>query len=165
MDKIIHSNIEKYPLTGQDVMLLCKGKVNVMRYSDLENKSLDEILGQYRACIILIEYANQHVGHWVLLFEKPDKTFEYYNSFGYPIDYNYPKNPVLQKKLFGLRVIVNKNCLQSKKEDINTCGRYCVLRLNYRNISLESFNRLLTQNKAYTSDFWVSICSTNFLDF
>lgn len=164
MDKIIQNNLEKYPLNGKDVLDLCKGKVNVLRYSDLQDKTLDQILGEHKACIILIEYPDKQIGHWVLLFQHPDGVLEYYNSFGFPVDYPN-KTPIIQSKLYGLRVIVNNQCLQSKKDNINTCGRYCVLRLNYKHLDMRDFNRLLTQNKAYNSDFWVSVCTQNFLDF
>lgn len=168
MDKIIQAGIEQYPLSGSDIATLTKGKTNILRYSQLEDKSLDEILGQYGACIILLEYPNQTIGHWVLLFRHKNGDIEYYNSFAYPIDYvgqGIKLKPIIQQKLIGKRVIVNKECLQKKKEDINTCGRYCVLRLFFRDTSLQNFNKLLTQNSAYYPDFWVSCFTTQFIDF
>lgn len=164
MDAIIKKTAESYPLTGEDINKLTNNKCNIWAYSQITDKSLDEILGNNRSAIILLEYTGTSIGHWVALFEHQNGVIEYYNSLGFPIDYQQDKQ-ILTQKLYGYRVIQNKQQLQSKSSDINTCGRYAVLRLNYRNISLQDFNKLLTQNKAYDADFWVSIATCNFLTF
>lgn len=168
MDQIIMSTLQSYPLSGHDIKELTKGKTNILKYEDCENLTLEQILGEHKACIILLEYPEQEVGHWIVLFQYKDGTYEYFNSFGYPIDYiarGLSRKPILQQKLMGKKVITNTECLQSKNKDISVCGRYCILRLNYRNASLREFNNNLTQNKAYSSDFWVSVCTNNFLNF
>lgn len=164
MDAIIKQTAESYPLTGEDINKLTNNKCNIWAYSQITDKSLDEILGNNRSAIILLEYTGKSVGHWVALFEHKNGIIEYYNSLGFPIDYQQDKQ-ILTQKLYNYRVIQNKQQLQSKSSDINTCGRYAVLRLNYRNISLQVFNKLLTQNKAYDPDFWVSVATCNFLTF
>lgn len=164
MDKIIKDTAEGYPLSGEDIHNLTKGTCNIWAYSQITNKSLDEILGKNRSSIILLEYNGKSIGHWIALFEHQNGDIEYYNSLGYPMDYQQDRQ-ILTQKLYGYRVIQNKQQLQSKSQDINTCGRYCVLRLNYRNLSIQDFNKLLSQNKAYTPDFWVSVSTCNFLNF
>jgi hypothetical protein len=164
MDKIISSSLEKYPLTGEDIHGLTKGSCNIFKYSALEPLSLETILGKNKCAIILLEYAGRDIGHWVLLFKNKDDSYTFYNSLGYPIDYQM-QPPILSMKLMGKKIYNNNAKIQSKASDINTCGRWCILRLNYRNLTNQQFNKLLTQNKCYSPDFWVTICSTNFLDF
>ena len=165
LDKIIQDSLESYPLTGMDIINLLKGKTNVMKYNDLENLALSEILGKHKACVILYEYPNQEVGHWTALFEHPDGSLEYFNSFAYGLDYNpsVKTKPILATKLIGYKVIVNTNQLQSKKSDVNTCGRHCVARLAYRHLQLKDFVKLLTTNKSYNPDFWSCVLTTIFV--
>ena len=74
-------------------------KVNILKFSELKGKTIDEILGKYKKCIILIEQDKIDTGHWCLLHivypKGKSKYLEWFDSYGcYPSsEFNYiPKS-------------------------------------------------------------------------
>jgi hypothetical protein len=52
----------------------------------------------------------------------------------------------------GCSVEYNHTKLQKKIRDVNTCGRWCCMRLGMRDIELKDFVRLFTHNKYLSPD-------------
>ena len=170
IDEII-KNGENYDLSGTDILRITDNKTNIYKYEDLENvQYLDEIFNLYGAAIILYQTAEKY-GHWVSLIKKSNKLLEFYDPYGINVDdeLNIDNNYHLRihgGKLVphltsliekgGWRVEVNKTQIQKIKEDVNTCGRYCALRVRFKNLSMLKFNNLFLNNKCYDSDFWAS---------
>jgi hypothetical protein len=158
---------EEIDLTGEDLHRMTDGKSNIIKYSDLRHyNNINDALGQYGACIILHE-EEMNYGHWVLLFKVNNTTLEHFDSYGLTIEQELriaPQTtdeqgrPLLSTLInkSGYKLIENLHQLQRKKEDVNTCGRFVVVRLRFRDEPLNEFIKLLTKNHHFDPDFWVS---------
>lgn len=131
---------------------------NIVSYSDIKKyKNIDDLLGNDNKCIILYE-TKKNSGHWTCLY-KVEKTIFFFDSYGNNIDLQLkfiPKqiNESLgqdHKKLIELlynspyKVEFNEYKLQKLKKDINTCGRWVLIRLMYPNISIKYFKNLFSK--------------------
>lgn len=170
MDKKILES-ERFDLSGSDIMRMTDGKTKIISYEQLEHiNSLEELLHPYGAVIILYQTSANH-GHWVVVLDKGNKQIEFYDPYGIKPDEELNIDNAYHLRIHGGRltphfsalilkggfsVEYNKERLQRVLAHVNTCGRYCVLRVIFRSLSLKEFNKLLTGNKHYTPDFWVS---------
>jgi hypothetical protein len=170
LDKII-KDAERFDLSGQDILRITDHKTSIMTYEELENvTSLEEIFKPHGAVVILYQ-TSENFGHWVALLNNGDKRLEFYDPYGLNVDeelnldndYNIRTHGgVLQPHLSilikqgGYKVTYNNVRLQEMLEDVNTCGRYCAMRIRFRDISMKKFNGLLTNNHHYTPDMWIS---------
>jgi len=169
IDKQI-SNAENYNLSDSDIKRITDNKCNVIAYSDLENvSSIDEILNPYDACIILYQL-EENQGHWVALIKHSPTELEFFGSYGLKIDeqlkfskfnlrrHNGVEIPHLSVLIShsNYKVISNTAKLQKFKKDVNTCGRWCAMRVRFRDVPIKRFQQLFTQNQYYDGDFWIS---------
>jgi len=168
MDQKI-KNAEKLDLSGEDIMRMCKNKVKIISYEDMENyKTIDDVFDTNNATIILYE-TQKNFGHWTLLLK--DKNLEFFDPYGLKpdeelnIDNKYNSrihNGIVVPHLTHLlnksnyRIIINRKRLQQFLENINTCGRWCVARVLLRHFTLSKFQKLFTDNVNHTPDFWVT---------
>lgn len=170
MDKIIEK-YETVDLSGSDIHRMCKGKVRIIVYEDMEKYTkVDDIFDQWNATIILYE-TRKNFGHWTLLLKHSDTVLEFFDSYGLKVDeelkfdHNYNSRihngqvvPHLTY-LLGLsnyELIQNRKKLQLLLKDVNTCGRWVVARTILRDIHLLQFQKLMTENKNHNPDFWVT---------
>ena len=161
---------EDYDLSDDDVLRITDNQTKIFLYSDLENvNTIDEILEPYDCCVILYQL-EANIGHWVCLIKRGARKIEFFDPYGLSIDeelkyskYNLRKHngevvphltALLEKSNYKIKS--NKVQLQQFKEHVNTCGRYCALRIRFKDISISKFIDLLTKNKYYNSDFWAS---------
>ncbi len=156
----IFNEYERIPLSDKNMLQLVDGKANVIIYPNIIHyKTIDDVLGPYKACFILFE-SKVRYGHWCLLFELDSGELEFFNPYGgYPddsLDY-IPKNfrdksnqnyPYLSMLLLKSRypLTYNEHKFQVMVKGINTCGRWCAVRLAFRHISLEDFYKLFKDN-------------------
>lgn len=135
----------KTPLTDGDLeRYFGSGKNSeVMKYSDLANyRTIDELLPlpiDFR--IVLVEQ-EKNIGHWVCIL-KYKNVIESFNSYGKDIDRQKDTFGAIKNRLLGQQTdyltklvkkskynyVINKTPFQSKEEGINTCGRWCILRI------------------------------------
>jgi hypothetical protein len=135
----------KTPLTDGDLeRYFGSGKNSeVMKYSDLANyRTIDELLPlpiDFR--IVLVEQ-EKNIGHWVCIL-KYRNVIESFNSYGKDIDRQKDTFGAIKNRLLGQQTdyltklvkkskynyVINKTPFQSKEEGINTCGRWCILRI------------------------------------
>lgn len=170
MDTLV-DNSERIDLSGKDIMRMVDGQTRILPYEQLKTyNNLEQILSPYGTCVLLYE-TKENFGHWVVLIDRGSGMLEFYDSYGLKpdeelqIDNQYhlrihggvltPHLTALIKS-GGWSVKYNNKQLQKQLSDVNTCGRYCVMRILYKDISIQKFNDLLTKNKHYDSDFWVS---------
>ena len=161
---------EQYDLSDDDILRITDNKTKIFLYSDLENVNhIDEILQQYDCCVILYQL-EANIGHWVCLIKRGARKIEFFDPYGLSIDeelkyskYNLRKHngeivphltALLEKSNYKIKS--NKVQLQQFKQHINTCGRYCALRIRFKDVSINKFIDLLTKNKSYDADFWAS---------
>lgn len=165
--KIINK-LKKKSLSGDDVLKLLNNKAKLIIYSDLENfKHIDDALENNGNLIILYE-TKQSYGHWTCLFrnELKPNVISFFDPYGLKPDDELrfvPKHfkkisgqnyPLLSALLIesGYKIEYNEYKLQQSLEDINTCGRHCVVRILMKVLSLEDYVKLLKSFKKYSPD-------------
>jgi len=145
-------------LSDKQVLKLINGRANLILYPDLHKyKNIDEILNPFGACILLYE-AKPKYGHWCCIFKVNDKLIEYFNPYGgfeegfpddsleyIPIDFRLKSNqyyPYLSILMYNspYELSYNEHPFQKHGVNIKTCGRWCALRLIFRNLSLDEFD-------------------------
>ena len=164
-------------LSGEDVLELTDHRCRIIKYSDLMFiSSIDEILDVDGSIIILYQKTSNS-GHFCLLTNKyKEGSLYFFDPYGYYIDDELKLSDFQIRNMNGIEVphlthliensnydlIVNKIKYQEFKEHVNTCGRHCVTRLNYINLSDEEYNNFLKKNSHYNPDFWVSVLTIDF---
>jgi hypothetical protein len=155
MEKAI-KKYAKYSLSNSDIENLLDHKMNLILYPELAKfDNIDDVLGPYGACVIL--YLTRHnYGHWVCIFRRPGNKLEFFDSYGLMPDdelkfvsenirrelkQDYPHLTWLLYNS-GYKIEFNHHKFQKKGSDIATCGRWVVLRLLLRDISLTQFINL-----------------------
>ncbi len=156
MDKIINY-YEDVALSDKDILNMLEGRVNIVLYPDLYKYSnLDQILGQYGACILLFE-AKPNYGHWVCLFKQSYEEVCFFNPYGgFPDDSLLHINKSFRKESHQLKPLLtnflinsrykltyNEFDFQRKAPEIKTCGRHCVVRLLNRDLDLYEYKKYL----------------------
>tara|TARA_R110000782_G_scaffold16495_1_gene47177 strand:- start:385 stop:1356 length:972 start_codon:yes stop_codon:yes gene_type:complete len=151
----------EYSLSGNDI--LENVDCNLIKLSEIKNyNSIDALLKNNR-CVILFEN-RMNVGHWTCMYKRGNTIF-FFDSYGNDMKGVYdfvPKNinQSLQQNFKDLvkllynspyKVEYNDYELQKDADGINTCGRWCIIRMEYPQLSLDQFNKLF-KNKALSPD-------------
>src|ERR1700691_1710743 len=136
----------------EDVYKLAESNTNVILYSDLNKyDNIQDILYPYNACIFL--YLNkENYGHWCCVFKYPNQDgYECFDSYGIVPDdelkwttdqfrlSNGQYWPQLTYLLWHQDEPVEYNNYKFQGKNSSTCGLWCALRLNNRDMSLEEF--------------------------
>lgn len=160
MDRLVKS-LESKSFSGEEIKTIADGAVNVVRYRDLQDfNSIDDVLGEHGAAAILFE-TRPNYGHWCLLFKVDNDTLEFFDPYGYALDEQAQYVPKKFLHESGMDVaelsmliaaspydlVVNKDPLQKLKDNINSCGRWVGLRLAFRDVPLEVFQKLFYKQK------------------
>jgi hypothetical protein len=174
-------NAETIALTMEEVMQICLGKTNMVKYSELPNcQSLfdDNVLGKYHCCILYWETSSRTMGHYTsLIYQSQSNILELYDSYGMNLSQLYDMantSEELTNHVRYLDILVNKAVseqnvnfiynnrrMQRRVDNINTCGRYASLRNRLMNLSLSQFNAFLTHHEM-TPDEMVSALTVMF---
>lgn len=129
---------EDTPLTDDDVRAMLGEKAMPIKYSELKDRSLDELLPPtgYHFQIILLECAPCK-GHWVALLRN-NGVLNYFNSYGKAFDKDLNVVPACVRAILGETPNTIKNFLDGHEcssmmtklqgPRSETCGRYVVLR-------------------------------------
>jgi hypothetical protein len=170
MDKYLQS-AEKIDLTGQDIVNITGGNVSIIIYSDLQDIDNIDNLFEKSDCVAVLYETRKDFGHWTALIKHNTNTIEFFDPYGLQPDeelkyasYNVRKTPdgMLEPHLSFLikssnyNFIYNKIKLQRWLPEVNTCGRHIALRIKFKNMSLQEYTRLLTHNRCYDADLWVT---------
>lgn len=150
-------------LSDKDIMNIIDGRANLVTYPNLHKyKNIDQLLGEYGACIILFAWKSLYYGHWCLIFKVNDHTLEFFNSYGgvfkgYPdetlkvIEKKYAREsnqdyPYLSHLMYNspYDLTYNEYKFQGERNDIKTCGRHCAIRLICRYLPLDDYYQFLT---------------------
>lgn len=143
-------------------------KEDVITYSDLEQfDNIEQVLEHDKAWKIILIEEEENFGHWVVIM-RYGKTIEHFNSYGskpsYELDLLSDKkndelgqddkylNRLLTLALGKYKVVYNKKQFQMLENNINTCGRFVVLRLitmQYYNMDLSKFIKYMEQLKKH----------------
>lgn len=167
----------KIALSDKQVLKLVHGKANIVLYPELiYYDNIDQILGRYGACFLLFE-SKPNYGHWTCLIRRGN-TIEFFDPYsGYPDDnlkfvpeeFKHKSNqdkPYLSMLLLNspYKLEYNEFDFQNKKQGVNTCGRWCAMRILFKYLTIEEFASLfLNKNgdKMVTYlTMWVNITNT-----
>jgi len=142
-------------LSGKQMLDLMDNKCNLVQYREVENyKSIDSLLGDYHKCILLY-HTSENFGHWCALY-RVGKTVYFFDSYGVIVDDQLKFLPkdlredlnsqhrYLTELLYKSDYMVEYNQYQFQKKSplINSCGRWCVNRLRYPDISVDEYHKL-----------------------
>ena len=137
--------------------------IKVVPYSDIKNyHTINDLLAPFDKVVILYRTAHTY-GHWCCIFRSRERDeIEFFDPYGLIIDdqlsYNNDKQfqrQYGQNHFFLTRLLAevnedvsyNHHKLQKFGPNINTCGRWCILRLLNTDLSLKDFKRLLDVEK------------------
>ena len=159
------------PMSGEDIIIEMNGKVDVYSYFQiLDFKNIDELLGKYKK-VVLLYHTSSNYGHWCCLYEN-NKQIYFFDSYGLKPDaeLNFiPHNlrndlnqhhKYLTLLLYNSKKIINYNQYQLQKvsPNIQTCGRWCCLRLQYPEISVNEFKNIFDKtSKLISNDHLVTL--------
>lgn len=151
------------PLSGADLLMIYhklggKGVPNIIKYNEMEGKTLEQILGSSGKAIILFMNSD-NFGHWCALYRNKN-GINFFDSYGTQPDKQYDFIPnhistklnghirkltrmLYQAKRSGIPVNYNEYELQNWNDKrVATCGRWCVTRIAYPDISVDDFDRI-----------------------
>lgn len=163
MDGLVKEEQTK-SLSKSEVEYITEGKCKVVLYADLVGFStLEEAAAPYDACICLFE-SRPLYGHWVCWFKVDEEKWEWFDSYGVRPDGELKwlskeaKEQTQQSDFItqlvknssaNTRMIYNQVPLQKFAKDINTCGRWCAVRIRKRELPLKAFQELFYKNGDY----------------
>ena len=154
--------------------------VKFVHYQKLSKYSkLEDMFSSEKNVILFFPVESEASGHFVCLMQYPDGTVSYFCPYGMtPAQDISQSTRVLQYdqrvrdsllhlieafKQGGKRLIVNTQPLQSRADDIATCGKHCTARILFKSIvdPAEYFNFLtldpITKSRSVTKDEIVSL--------
>lgn len=150
-------------LSDKQLKKLACGRVSIILYPNLhEYKTIDDVLGPYRAAIILF-MAKPRYGHWCLLFQLDANTIEFFNPYGgfpdhsleyIPMEFRKKSNQVhtiLSKLMLNspYELTYNEFAFQKQSKNIKTCGRWCIVRLCNKDLDLYQFRDYINNLSKY----------------
>jgi hypothetical protein len=149
-------------LSGDEILNSMNNKCNLITYKDIINyNTIEDLLGKYKKCVLLY-HTSQNYGHWTCIYEYK-KTIYFFDSYGVIPDDELKflckdlkeelnsNHRYLTKLLYdsSKKIEYNEYQLQEKKEGINTCGRHCINRLRYPQISVDDYYKIFKDASKY----------------
>jgi hypothetical protein len=135
--------IREYALSNDDINEILGTDTKVFTYPKFfEFEHIDEAFDREGRCVFLFLTENEHTGHWLCMFKRPE-GIEYFDSYGDKPDAQ--RDWLSEEKLIelgeptarltellrnsGQRVYYNTFQYQVERSDISSCGRWCASRL------------------------------------
>ena len=130
-----------------------------LRFVDWVNfrgHTLHQLLQNSTGAVLLLDHKGADVGHYVL-FHKVGNHVEYFDSYGLAPDRLVSILQFDDKDTHRYLNIVKDtkkhyHRLQERRADINTCGRYAVMRYNVGFFSYEQFVSMLHHGSLHPDD-------------
>ena len=130
--------------------------LNFVDWVNFRGNSLSQLMGKSQGVIVLLEHHGKDNGHFVLFLKKGSHT-EYFDSYGLAPLRLVGILGFDEKETKRFMHIVSK-CkkhyvqFQAKRADINTCGRYAVMRFNCNFASFREFAGIVQHRMLHTDD-------------
>jgi hypothetical protein len=163
--------IKEKPLSNFDIKKYLPD-AKIITYDELSTyNDINELLQKDKDYAIMLYENSENVGHWVCILKPNANTIEFFDPYGLEPDkqlkyseYSNDGNKYLTNLLNKTtqRVIYNPIAYQKEKQDINTCGRWCVARVitMLNGISLDKFYKMFVNTKKETKKDYDSIVSS-----
>ena len=141
-DKVLH--MEGVPLSGDD-MSRYNPRAHLFLEHEVHGKSREWMLGKHGEYILLYEFPGKSVGHWVCGWELPDGSIHHFDPYGKSPNFYTPEKPYLQVLQQG-PFSYSKTDYQGHSRSLDTCGRHCLVRLQFREHSDAEYTGLIHRN-------------------
>lgn len=157
--------IKAYPLSNDDINIILEPDTKIISYPEFATmNSIDDMFDNLGRCVFLFLTTSETSGHWLCMFKRSNNTIEYFDSYGEKpeaqrcwlsqeqLDELGEGEPYLMKLLkeSNCKVFYNTVQYQKEREDINSCGRWCVARLICKDMSnLQFYNTIKDLIKQY----------------
>lgn len=147
-------NKKNIALSNYKVNELLKDKTKILTYKQLPKfNNINDLLNPYNN-FILLYLSKLNFGHWVCILKHKDRI-EFFDPYGgdtlpdsqldkirdivkYQTNQNYP---YLTKLLYDSNkpIEYNNYKFQKRENDINTCGRHCIVRVLLKDMLLDDY--------------------------
>ncbi len=124
------------PLSDGAVRDALGDDARILKYSELKNYSMDELLPTVNSFFIVLLEEEKNRGHWTAMMRLKE-GFYYFNSYGQMFDSDISVIPRCIRRILGedgrqfRRLLDGRLCDYNKTklqgETSQTCGRWCVL--------------------------------------
>jgi len=168
----------KDPIDDLEIKKYLKN-AKIMTYNHLSSiPNIETLLPTDKSYILLLYLETPSSGHWVSLM-RYGKTIEYFDSYGGKIDAPLLWLPIHEREPLGtaspyltrllndalnrFKVVYNPVSYQTKKNDVNTCGRHSIFRIKNlleKNMDLKKFNNYISKLKTDSKLSFDEIVST-----
>lgn len=167
----IIKNNEKRPISVLDISHELDSKVNIFTYTQLKQKydigkELIDLVSPYNKMIILYEFENTNIGHFIAVIYHPNtKTFYHFDPYGLEPDEELDFHELYLTKLYraairnNYNIFINKFKFQSQKNDIDTCGRWCIIRCRFYDLDQKKFEYFMKNLNLKTLDDFVTFAT------
>lgn len=150
-------------LSDGDLRMLLPG-VPIMSYPQLaiHTGSLRDAMDARGRLLLFLPVRDERTGHWVAVMWRRG-AYHYFDPYGLPLDAARayaadPRRvgvdrPLLERLLLreGRPVVESRVRFQRQRQDITTCGAWCVLRLMHASLSDSKFARMIAAQLAALS--------------
>jgi hypothetical protein len=162
--------IKEYALGDDDIETIL-GKTFIFSYPYLDDVNhIDDVFDKNGRSIMLFLTEDENTGHWISM-HKNKEGIHYFDPYGIAPEgeKKWLTNQELEKldqahpRLIQLfreskyPIYYNNYEFQVDKKGINTCGRHCVVRLLFKNLSLEQYKKLIDKSGLSPDDFVIKI--------
>lgn len=151
---------------------------DIIKYSDLKNyNDITDLLPSDKSARIILIEDKYNSGHWVALL-RYGKTIEYFNSYGAKWDTDWKFVNKMMRMILGentnemtrlmdkakqegWETIWNEKRFQKLDSKIQTCGRWCVFRIEmmkmgYNLKEFQAFIKKQTKEQGVATDYLVA---------
>ena len=156
-----------YPLSDGDIQKALRTPTKILTYPDLEFVNhIDDIFDKEGRSILLYPTTSETNGHWVCMIKKGNHI-EFFDPYGNKPDsqlkwisdkkrrgfgIHYPTLTRLFKES-GYDVDYNHHKFQENGNDINTCGRHCLARLHFKDLTLDQYKDFIKKSGLSPDEF------------
>lgn len=159
--KNIINSIKKIPLSNNQIINNLNHTGVFYTYPELNNyNNIDELFKNTKS-ILLLYLQSPIWGHWCCLNKLGNNLIEFFDPYGIMIDYEFKFNDKTTNKKLGqikpklselmlkskYKLSYNEFAFQELNENINTCGRHCLIRMNNINLSLIEYKNIFDKYK------------------
>lgn len=164
MNQEMIDKIKSYALSNEDINIILEPDTKIISYPDFATmNSIDDAFDRMGRCVFLFLTTSETSGHWLCMFKK-DNTISYFDSYGEKpeaqrcwlsqeqLDELGEGEPYLMNLLrkSGFKVFYNTVQYQKERQDVNSCGRWCVMRLICKDMDDKQFyNTVMGLMKQY----------------
>ena len=148
LKSIVEANA-KIPISGEDIRIICNGKVNILTYSDLHGISnfMDLFHTEHNNSICLLyQFPGTSIGHWVaIIYDEDNDEINFFNSYGYGIDHETNSNLLTTLlRMTKKKIKVNRVRYQMKDNETATCGIHSAIRCVFNEYNNNEYYKMLT---------------------